>query len=274
MGTSLVECPDAADQPGPDRVDRFAAPRTGPAGPGRAHRATPGAARRRSCWPPPTGSRTRGSRRRWVSARTPSASGGTAGARHPGWRRWATRNGRGRPTGVHPGAGRPGQGGGLHATGRCRAAAVAVVVPGAGPAGRHRAGSARRSRRRRCAGGCPRTRSNPGSTSRGSSSPTPTSPPRPQRVLDLYDRIWDGKPLGAQRLRDLRRREDLHPGPLPLPPHPAAGQGPDDAGQPRLPPPRRGGLPGRLRRAPRRRSSAAARTPPASPRSADWSSRS
>ena len=112
-------------------------------------------------------------------------------------------------------------------------------------------GICERSRPRRCAGGCPRTPSNRGSTSRGSSSPTPTSQPKAQRVLDLYQRIWDGKPLGRERLRDLRRREDLHPGPLPLPPHPAAGQGPDDAGQPRLPPPRRGGLPRRLRRAPR-----------------------
>ena len=46
------------------------------------------------------------------------------------------------------------------------------------PGSRHRAGSASRSRRRRCAGGCPRTRSNPGSTGPGSSSPIPTSPPR------------------------------------------------------------------------------------------------
>ena len=28
--------------------------------------------------------------------------------------------------------------------------------------------------------------------------------------------------VGPERVRDLRRREDLHPGPLPLPPHPAA----------------------------------------------------
>ena len=30
--------------------------------------------------------------------------------------------------------------------------------------------------------------------------------------------------VGPQRVRDLRRREDLHPGPLPLPPHPAPGK--------------------------------------------------
>jgi hypothetical protein len=44
-------------------------------------------------------------------------------------------------------------------------------------------------------------------------------------------------------------RRKTHPGPLPLPPDAAGGQGPDDPGQPRLPPPRRRRLPGRLRRA-------------------------
>ena len=39
--------------------------------------------------------------------------------------------------------------------------------------------SARRSRRPRSIGGSPRTRSNPGSTDRGSSPPTRTSPPKP-----------------------------------------------------------------------------------------------
>ena len=102
----------------------------------------------------------------------------------------------GRPAGVHPGAGRPGQGGGLHARRRtagyrCRGGR-ARNWPGRPSA----AGSASRSRRPRCAAGWPRTPSNPGSTSRGSSSPTPTSSPRPQRVLDLYQRVWDGKPLG------------------------------------------------------------------------------
>ena len=101
------------------------------------------------------------------------------------------------PADVHRGAGRPGQGDGLHATRGRGVAAGAVVVPGAGPPGRQRAGSARRSRRRRCAGGCPRTRSNPGSTSRGSSSPTPTSPPRPTACSTCTTANWDGKPLGA-----------------------------------------------------------------------------
>ena len=88
-------------------------------------------------------------------------------------------------------------------------------------------------------------------------------------VLDLHPRPRlrrQGHPgagplrpqLGRQaarrgRVRHLQRREDLHPGPLPLPPHPAPGQGPHDAGQPRIRPRRRPGLPGRLRRPPRPR---------------------
>ena len=112
-------------------------------------------------------------------------------------------------------------------------------------------GFASRYRRRPSAGGCPRTRSNRGSTSRGSSSPTPTSPPRRERVLDLYDPRLGRETIGPQRLCDLGGREDLHPGPLPLPPHPTARQVARDAGQPRLRPPRGGRLPGRLRRAPR-----------------------
>ena len=46
-----------------------------------------------------------------------------------------------------------------------------------------------------------------------------------------------GRPAaGPGRLRDLRRREDHHPGPVPLPPHPAPGQSPRDAGRARLRP--------------------------------------
>ena len=40
--------------------------------------------------------------------------------------------------------------------------------------------------------------SNPGNTSRGSSSSTPDFQPKAQRVLDLYQRVWDGKPLGSR----------------------------------------------------------------------------
>jgi hypothetical protein len=52
-----------------------------------------------------------------------------------------------------------------------------------------------------------------------------------QRVLDLYDRTWDGTPLGAGDYV-ISADENLHPGPLPLPPHPACRQGPPDPGQP------------------------------------------
>ena len=155
------------------------------------------------------------------------------------------------PTGVQPGSGRPNvkamactprQTAGC----RCRAGS-ARSWPGR-PSPR---GSASPSRRRRCAAGCRRTPSNRGSTGRGSSSPIPTSPPKPKRVLDLYDRVWDGQPLGgndyvisADEKTSIQARCRCHPT---LP----AWQGPHDAGQPRLPPRRRGGLPGRLRRPPR-----------------------
>jgi len=70
------------------------------------------------------------------------------------------------------------------------------------------------------------------------------------RVLDLYARLWDGQPL-AERLRDLRGREDLHPSSVSLSPDPAARSRTDDADRARLPPPRRAGLPGGVGRSPR-----------------------
>ena len=51
------------------------------------------------------------------------------------------------------------------------------------------------------------------------------SPPRARPLRRKMGR----KTVGGQRVRDLRRREDLHPGPLPLPPHAPARQGPRDA---------------------------------------------
>ena len=208
-------------------------------------------ARRRSCWPAadgqpnariaPVAGYLRGHRPQVAAPLVRRTGGGVAG-------RCETV----RPAaGVHPGAGRPGQGDGLH-----------TAEPTAGC--RCRGGRARNWPGRPSATGSAASISS--STVRRWLSEDALKPwqyqswifitdpdftAKAQRVLDLYDRIWDGKPLGAERVRDLRRREDLHPGPLPLPPHPAAGQGPRDAGQPRLPPPRRGGLPGRLRRAPR-----------------------
>ena len=111
-------------------------------------------------------------------ARTPCASGVAAGAPHRGWRRWPMRNdpvahrcsapcrspGSRRWPARHP----------RTAGYRCRGGRARSWPSRSSPTE-----SASRSRRRRYAGGCPRTRSNRGSTSRGSSSPIPTSPPKP-----------------------------------------------------------------------------------------------
>src|SRR4029077_13106617 len=164
--------------PRPDHVDRFAAPCTGSPGPGRAHRATSGNAR---------GHRAR--RRRGRVGR--ADRGGAAGVRRhraqvaPPLVRGtgggvAARRATLRPaTGVQCGAGRECQGGGLHPTGRCRVADVSVELPGAGAARRRRGDLCVHLDGDGCAAGCPRTPSNPGSTGRGSSSPIPTSPPKP-----------------------------------------------------------------------------------------------
>ena len=67
-------------------------------------------------------------------------------------------------------------------------------------------------------------------------------------VLDLYARIWDGRPLGpddyvicADEKTSIQARCRCHP----------TRESPRDAGGARLRPRRRAGLPGRLRRAPR-----------------------
>ncbi|MHB8273387.1 MAG: hypothetical protein ACYDC9_01240, partial [Dermatophilaceae bacterium] len=64
------------------------------------------------------------------------------------------------------------------------------------------------------------------------------------RVLDLYARVWDGKPLSANdyvisadEKTSIQARCWCHPCLAP-------GKAADDAGQPRLPPRRRAGLPG------------------------------
>ena len=95
-----------------------------------------------------------------------------------------------------------------------------------------------------------------------------------QRVLDLYARTWDGKPLGdndyvisADEKTSIQARCRCHPT---LPPGKARAMRVNHDYHAS----RRGRLPRRLRRAPRHRSSAAARTPPASSRSAAWSTRS
>ncbi|MET9572145.1 hypothetical protein ACFYNW_05475 [Streptomyces virginiae] len=69
-----------------------------------------------------------------------------------------------------------------------------------------------------------------------------------QPIPDLYARTYEGEPLG--RARDLQRREDLGPGPLPMSRDPRSRPGQGDARQPRVRPRRRRGLPGRLRRPP------------------------
>ena len=45
------------------------------------------------------------------------------------------------------------------------------------------------------------------------------------RVLDLYARCFEGQALGDKRICHMCRRENEHPGPVPLPPDAAAGQG-------------------------------------------------
>ena len=96
------------------------------------------------------------------------------------------------------------QGDGLHAPPRtagyrCRAGRARSWPSRSSPTE-----SASRSRRRRYAGGCRRTRSNRGSISRGSSSPIPTSPPKPNGYSTLRPRVGRGT-VGPQRLRDLGR---------------------------------------------------------------------
>lgn len=153
------------------------------------------------------------------------------------------------PAEVHRSAGRAGQGDRLHPVPGGGAAAGAVVVPGAGPPRRQRRGVrvdladngaslAVRGRDQTLAVPVVDLHHRP--RLRGQGIPG-ARPVRPNLGRETF---------GAQRLRDFRRREDLHPGPLPLPPHPGPRRGAGDAGQSRLRPWRRGRLPGRLRRAP------------------------
>ena len=72
-------------------------------------------------------------------------------------------------------------------------------------------------------------------------------------MLDLYAGCWDRQDAGQTRLRDLRRREDEHPGPHPLPPNPRTRLNPDHARRARVRAWRRPRLPRRLGRAPRQR---------------------
>ena len=169
----------------------------------------------------------------------------------PAWAGRAARPATVRPAApVHRGAGRRGQGAGLRAARRDRGAAVALELPGTGARGDAGAGSSRRSRRRRCAAGWPAMRSSPGSTGRGSSRATPTSPPRPGGCWTCTPASGTATPRRG-RVRDLRRRETriqarrrIHPS------RAGPARTTADAGRARVPR-RRAGLPGRLRRAPR-----------------------
>ena len=177
------------------------------------------------------------------------------------------------PTGVHPRAGRPGQGVGLHPAGRqglplsrwsCPELARHAVDDGI------------------CASISPSTvrrwlsedALKPWQYQSWIFITDPDFAAKAARVLDLYDRTWEGKPLGcneyvisADEKTSIQARCRCHP-------TLAAGQGPRRCGStttttaaarsPTWPP----------TTCTAARSSAAARTPPGSPRSNNWSTRS
>ena len=137
MGIMLLEYLDVIDQQRPDHPDRITTPRTAAADTGRTHRAAPrGSGQDRA-------RRLDGRVERADRAVAAGVRGHRAQMATPLVRRTGV-GGTGRcetvrpPTGVHPRAGRPGQGVGLHPAGRAGAAPVAVVVPGAGPPRRRR----------------------------------------------------------------------------------------------------------------------------------------
>ncbi|MFH9202061.1 helix-turn-helix domain-containing protein [Streptomyces anulatus] len=152
---------------------------------------------------------------------------------------------------------RPGQGPGLPPRSRPWPANYPPRPARRWPAGRARKwparppheASPRPCRTPPCTAGWPKTRSSPGSTAPGSSSTTQTSAPRPPVCWTCTPAHGRGT-ARTGRVRHQRRREDLHPGPLPLPPHPGPRTGPCDADQPHLRLRRCPGLPGRLRRPP------------------------
>src|SRR6478672_12398120 len=187
--------PNVADQHRPDHVDRFATPRTNPTDPRRAHRATagnaggdrPGRCRRTSQHADRPATADQRGHRAQVAPPLVCGTGDSIAGRCETVRP---------STGVHRRAGGPGQGDGLHTASRQRPAAVAVVVPGAG---------APRRRRR------DRRVTSPATVRRWLSEDAikpwqyrswifitdPDFAVKAQRVLDLYDRTWKGKPLGA-----------------------------------------------------------------------------
>ena len=251
MGPTFKVHRDADDQPRPHRVDRHPARGPGPAGPGRAHRAATGTARRRSCWPPRTDSRTHGSR----------LSLGVCEDTVRKWRhRWCAAPGvaslgdaqrSGRPPVFTPvqvaqvkalACTPPAEAGLPLSRWSCPELARQAVSRGdlRVDLGVHGAPLAVRGRPQTLAVPVVDLHHRPRLRRQGRSG-----------CSTCTHRIWDGKPLGdneyvisADEKTSIQARCRCHPT---LPP----GQGPHDAGQPRLRPRRRGRLPGRLRRAPR-----------------------
>jgi transposase len=70
------------------------------------------------------------------------------------------------------------------------------------------------------------------------------------RVLDLYERRWEGKKLGPREYVISSDEKTSIQARVPLPSQPDSWSGADDAGQPRVSAGWRGGVSGRLRRGP------------------------
>src|SRR6185295_14404745 len=195
MGIMLLEYLDVIDQQRPDHPDRITTPRTAAADTGRTHRAAPrGSGQDRA-------RRLDGRVERADRAVAAGVRGHRAQMATPLVRRTGV-GGTGRcetvrpPTGVHPRAGRPGQGVGLHPAGRAGPAPVAVVVPGAG---RHAVDDGI------CASISPATvrrwlsedALKPWQYQSWIFITDPDFAAKAARVLALYDRTWEGKPLGC-----------------------------------------------------------------------------
>ena len=166
-----------------------------------------------------------------IMRRRPCASGAAAGVLHRVLASLADAKRSGRPTGVQPRSGRPRQGDGLHAPKdyglplsrwSCPELAQQIIADGI------------------CESISPATvrrwlsedALKPWQYQSSIFISDPDFAAKAQRVLDLYARVWDGEPLGRNDYVISADREDLHPGPLPLPPHPACRQGPPDPGEP------------------------------------------
>ena len=157
----------------------------------------------------------------------------------------------GRPRVFTAGAGGRGEGDGLRAAGRDRGAAGSLVQSPNWPPRRSPAAWWNACRPPRCAAGWTRDAIKPWQYRSWIFPRDPDFAAKAARVLDLYDRLWKGRALGADefvisadeksQLQALRRR---HPE---LPPAPGRVR----RRGVRVPPRRHPGLPGRLRRPPR-----------------------